>query len=273
MLIRKQHALNFYFACILTANAVLGTNTGDSLDYPQLKLVRNAKEWIGCCSNEIGCLARDVYPRMMTGLNTIHFIHPSQIPANRTVTYLRIVTNYRPQKENSYRIRFTVGGNRIDYPGNIATPVTELVTVNFNLNITISYVNIIYVTVDIKYYYHVTPMNYFEYMRIQVKHIPQNIVDQYNFRDLIVSDHVLVGIQEGMYDLPQAGIITEERLNIHLTTSSYIPAKHTPGLYTHHTLNAMFTLVINDFGVKYHHKHDALYFLNLLKVKYKITTD
>ena len=107
MLIRKQHALNFYFACILTANAVLGTNTGDSLDYPQLKLVRNAKEWIGCCSNEIGCLARDVYPRMMTGLNTIHFIHLSQIPANRTVTYLRIVTNYRPQKENSYRIRFT----------------------------------------------------------------------------------------------------------------------------------------------------------------------
>ena len=78
---------------------------------------------------------------MMTGSNTIHFIHPSQKLANRTATYLRIVANYRPQKKDPYRIRFTVGGNRIEYPGNVSTPTAELATVKLHLNSVISVVN------------------------------------------------------------------------------------------------------------------------------------
>ena len=44
-------------------------------------------------------------------------------------------------------------------------------------------------------------------------------------------------------------------------------------LYTCRTLKTTFTLVVDDFGVKYHHRYDALHLLNLLEVKYKITTD
>ena len=110
---------------------------------------------------------------MMTGSNTIHFIHSSQKPANRTATYLRIVSSYRPQKEDPYRIRFTVGGNRIEYPGDVATPTAELATVKLLLNSVVSNVNASYITVDIKDYYLGTPMNRFEYMRIPVKHTPK----------------------------------------------------------------------------------------------------
>ena len=110
-----------------------------------------AKEWIRGCSKEIGRLTRGVHLRMMTGSNTIHFIHPSQKPANRTANYLRIVANYRPQKEDPYRIRFTVDGNRIEYPGNVDTPTTELATENFPLNSVISDVNSSYMTVDISW--------------------------------------------------------------------------------------------------------------------------
>ena len=101
---------------------------------------------------------------MMTGSNTIHFIHSSQKPANRTVTYLRIVSRYRPQKEDPYRIRFTVGGNRIEYPGGVATPTAELATVRLHLNSVLSDVNSFYMIVDIKDYYLGTPMNRYEYM-------------------------------------------------------------------------------------------------------------
>ena len=131
---------------------------------------------------------------MMIGLNTIYFINPSQKSSNRAATYLRIVAYYRPQKEVSFRVRFTVGGNRIDYPGYIDTPTVDLATVKLHLNSVISDVNASYMTVDIKNYYLGTPMNRFEYMRIPVKRIYQDIMHQYNLAGLIVNDHVLVEI-------------------------------------------------------------------------------
>ena len=210
---------------------------------------------------------------MMTGSNTIHFIPPSQKLADRTATYLRVVANPRPRKEDPFRVRFTVGGNHIDYPGTVATPTAELATVNLHLNSVISDVNASYMTVDIKDYYLGTPMNRFEYMRIPVKHIPEDIIHQYNLAGLIVNDHVLVEISKGMYGLPQAGLITHERLNIHLAASGYTPSRYTPGLYTHNKQKTTFTLVVDDFGIKHHHKHDELHLLEVLKKKYTITTD
>ena len=129
-LITKQHNLNLPPQAFFSANSGVDSTTGASLEYPQLKLGDNAKNWIKGCSNEIGRLARGVHLEMMTGSNTIHFIHPSQktFRSSRYI-YLRIVASYRPQKEDPYRIRFTVGGNRIEYPGNVATPTAELQTV------------------------------------------------------------------------------------------------------------------------------------------------
>ena len=181
------------------------------MECPQLILGDKAKHWIKGCSNEIGRLARGVHLQMMTGSNTIHFIHPSQktFRSSRYI-YLRIVASYRPQKEDPYRIRFTVGGNRIEYPGNVATPTAELQTVKLHLNSVISDVNASYMTIDIKDYYLGTPMNRYEYMKIPVKHIPEDIMIQYNLKHLIVNDHVMVEIRKGVYGLPQAGIIVQE---------------------------------------------------------------
>ena len=178
-----------------------------------------------------------------------------------------------PAEKYPFRVRFTVGGNRIDYPGNVATSTTELATVKLHLNSVISDVNESYMTVDIKDYYLGTPMNRFEYMRIPVKYIPEDIMYQYNLAGLIVNNHVLVEIKKVMYGLPQAGLIAQEILNIHLAASSYTPSRHTLGLYTHNRRKTTFTLVVDDFGIKYHHKHDALHLLEVLKKKYTITTD
>ena len=101
----------------------------------------------------------------------------------------------------------------------------ELATVKFHLNSVILDVNSSYMTVDIKDYYLGTPMNRYEYMRIPVKYIPQDIMDQYNLHDLIKNNHVLVEIRKGMYGLPQAGLVAQEQLNIHLATGGYTPAK------------------------------------------------
>ena len=157
------------------------------MEYSQLKLGNEAKAWIKGCSNEIGRLARGVYPQMMTGSNTIHFIHPNQKPPDRVATYLRIVSSFRPQKEDPCRIIFTVGGNRIEYPGDVATPTAELQTVTLHLNSVISDVAVSYMTIDIKDYYLGTPMNRYEYMLIPVKHISEDIMLQYNLAPLVVN--------------------------------------------------------------------------------------
>ena len=65
-------------------------------------------------------------------------------------------------------------------------------------------------TVDIKDYYLGTPMNRYEDMRIPVKHIPQDIMEQYTLHDLIENGHVLVEIRKGMYGLPQAGLTSQQ---------------------------------------------------------------
>ena len=50
-------------------------------------------------ANDLGRLAQGIGQRMPTGTNTIYFCRPSTIPADRTVTYARLVSSLRPAKE------------------------------------------------------------------------------------------------------------------------------------------------------------------------------
>ena len=59
---------------------------------------------------------------MLTGSNTVHFIHPSAKSADRTATYCKIVAELKPHKKEKYRVRLMAGGNRIEHPGVVTTP-------------------------------------------------------------------------------------------------------------------------------------------------------
>jgi len=73
-------------------------------------------------------------------------------PTDRTTsTYLRIVAALKPNKEEPKHIRFTVGGNRIDYKGNVSTPTTNPTTmVKCLVNSIVSTPDAQFMTVDIK---------------------------------------------------------------------------------------------------------------------------
>jgi hypothetical protein len=163
------------------------------------------------------------------------FIPHHAKPANRTATYLRIVAALKPHKAESKRIRFTVGGNRIVYDGNVSTPTADLTTVKTLLNSVLSTPSARFMTIDIKDFYLNTPMERFEYMRIPTKFIPPAISEQYNLASLVHHDHVMVEIRKGMYGLPQAGILANQRLVKHLQEHGYHPTPHTPGLFRHDT--------------------------------------
>ena len=65
------------------------------------------------------------------GTETIRFLELDKIkniPRDRTVTYARIVVDYRPQKKYPNRVRITVGGNLIEYPYELTTHTADLTT-------------------------------------------------------------------------------------------------------------------------------------------------
>ena len=80
-------------------------------------------------------------------------------------------------------------------------------------------------------------------------------------------------IQKGMYGLPQAGKIANDKLKLHLTKFVYEPSPINPGLWRHQTHPLQFSLVVDDFGIKYEHQEDITHLLNALKTIYKISED
>ncbi len=148
------------------ANAIIDPDTGASMEYRHLvKSPRHQKAWIRSFSNEIGRLAQGIGGREK-GTNTIFFKAYDQIPADRPkdVTYGRICANYQLQKTEPNRTRLTVGGNLIDFPGDVSTPTADTTTVKLVINSTISTPNAKYLIGDIKNFYLGTPMARYEYM-------------------------------------------------------------------------------------------------------------
>lgn len=77
-----------------------------------------------------------------------------------------------------------------------------------------------------------------------------------------------------MYGLPQAGLLAQQQLIRILEPHGYTPCRFTPGLWRHKTLPITFALVVDDFGIKYQGKHNALHLINILQQHYEqITVD
>jgi hypothetical protein len=76
-----------------------------------------------------------------------------------------------------------------------------------------------------------------------------------------------------MYGLPQAGIIANQFLVKCLGPFGYYPVTHTPGLWRHKRRPIMFSLVVDNFGVKYVRRKHAQHLVDTLSSFYKITTD
>ena len=71
--------------------------------------------------------------------------------------------------------------------------------------------------------------------------------------------------KKDMYGLPQAGKSINDKLKLHLANFEYEPALITPGLWRHQTRPLQFSLVVDDFGIKYERQEDITHLLDALK--------
>ena len=116
-------------------------------------------------------------------------------------------------------------------------------------------------------------MEEFEYMQLPLAIIPQEIIDQYKLQDIQRNGIVYMEIRKGMPGLKQAGKLANDRLQAHLLKYGYSPVPRTASLWKHNKTNVMFTLVVDDFGVRFTKKEDAQHLIDSLQALYLITVD
>jgi hypothetical protein len=254
------------------ADAVIHPVTGKEMEYtalmkdPQLQPL-----WTRGFGNECGHLFQGI--RDIAGTDTCFFIKLTNIPKDRKITYGKIVCDYKPHKKEKERVRLIVGGDRLDYSGDVATSTAEITTFKILINSTLSTEDAAMMMMDIKNYYLGNPLSRFEYMKMLLYRFPEEIIHKYNLNALAVDAWVCIEIRKGMYGLKQAGLLANQLLQTRLSPFGYYPARHPPGLWLHKTRPISFTLVVDDFAVKYVGKQHTEHLRNALLQTYELTTD
>ena len=85
--------------------------------------------------------------------------------------------------------------------------------------------------------------------------------------------YIYCEIRQGMYGLPQAGQIANELLKKRLAYYGYFERPHTPGLWKHVIRPTKFTLVVDDFGIKYVGQENLGHLLTSLQKHCKVSLD
>jgi Reverse transcriptase (RNA-dependent DNA polymerase) len=256
------HALQFT-AATTTLNL---DEHGQPLRYSTAKTGPNALQWQQAESEELDRLL---------ATETIRPIFLDQQPIDRR----RDTTYYNPQTkekqnaagERTYRVRGTIGGDRINYPGPTTARTAAMPLVKILLQSVVSDASK-WLTIDIKDYYLNTPLPRPEYLRISSKFLPSAVIQQHNLQQFLHNDTVLFQVNKGMYGLPQAGLLAQQRLITHLASHGYNQTD-TTCLFRHVSNGTVFSLVVDDFGVKYTNMNGVNHLIQTLQALYSITID
>eukprot|EP00804_Cyclotella_cryptica_P023660 CCRYP_017686-RA/>CCRYP_017686-RA protein AED:0.36 eAED:0.36 QI:0/0/0/1/0/0/2/0/366 len=107
-------------------------------------------------------------------------------------------------------------------------------------------------------------------MKMPLDLFPEHTIQQYDLRTKAKNGFVYLEIRRCMYGLPMAGALTNKLLHERLAPHGYYEVAHTPGLWRHVWRPLAFTLVVDDFGVKFVGKQHAQHLIDTLKQHYML---
>ena len=257
----------------------INPDTGKPDEYRGLAKCSIGPRWLLGMCKELGRLFQGFtntqLDHSVQGTNTCHFIRgPEEIPAGKKATYIKIVAELRPQKADPYRVRCTVGGNLIDFPGDKSTKVAELVTLKCLANNVVSTPGARAACIDLKDFYLNNDLPNHEYVFFLADSIPAEFWAQYKLKIFVNSKgYVYARVEKGMYGLPQAGKVASDALLPRLKAAGYEETGRIPGLFKNRTNTVYFALVIDDVMVQYNEAQEFEHLTATLKQNYEITTD
>ena len=130
-----------------------------------------------------------------------------------------------------------------------------------------------YMCIDIKKSYLYAPMDRYEYVHMPLDIFPELIIQQYNLRNKAKNGKLYSENRHSVYGLPQSGKLTNDYLKAKLAPAGYYDVPHTPGLWKHVLCFVLFTLVVDDFRVKYVGEKNIQYITNALKKDFTVSED
>ena len=130
----------------------------------------------------------------------------------------------------------TVGGDRLEYPYESASPAASLLETKILINSVISDSKngARFYTMDIKDFFLQTIIKTPEYMRIHSRYFTQQIKQKYNIDNKVAEDnYVYCKIIRGMYGLKQAARLVYDLLKSRLLPFGYYPDNICPNMWKH----------------------------------------
>jgi hypothetical protein len=236
-----------------------------------------AEIWQTAFGKEFGGMAQGDNKTGQKGRNAIFVMNHDDITkvlkAGKKFTYTNPVVDHRPQKEDPNRIRITAGGHLIESTGELSVPTANIDTSKLHWNSVVSTALAKYMCIDIKSFYLSAALEYYEYMKIPYALFPRWIIKQYGLEEHVQNGYIFLEMRRAVWGLPQAGILANKKLKQKLAPFGYHECKNTPGLWHHETRSITFTLVVDDFGVKYVDKTDVEHLISSIKANYELTVD
>ena len=196
-----------------------------------------------------------------------HIFRPrNQVPTWQNITYENTICHYWPRKDNPYHIRLTIGGDKLPHSSASGSPAVTLLEAKTIFNSVISTPDYQFICANINDYFICSPMEYFEYIKINFFWIIKGIHIQYNLYSLVEPDcYVYCELRTCMYRLKQASRIAFDNLVKLLTPNGYLLIGKSPGLWKHQTRSTVFILCFDFFGIKANSGDDANHLINTIK--------
>ncbi len=236
-----------------------------------------AKVWQTAFGKEFGGMAQGDKKTGQKGTNAMFVMTHDKLAhvlqAGKKITFTNPVVNYRPQKEDPNRIKITAMGNLVSYEGELSVQTADINNAKIHWNSVISNKKAKYMCLDIKNFYLTATLKYFKYMKIPLVLFQRWIVKQYNLAKHQKEGWVYLEMRRAVWGLPQAGILANKRLRRKVVLFGYYECVETLGLWKHETRPLTFTLVVDDFRVKYESKDDMDHLNAIIKSTYKVTKD
>jgi hypothetical protein len=146
--------------------------------------------WDTSYANELGRLCQGIgtgsspHTKWVAGTNTLFLIKYHDIPIHKRkkIYHTMVVCEVRPEKDNPYCTRITIDGNRICFLGDVGTNTPSLELVNLLLNSMLSCPGARFSSIDLKNFYHNTPMPDPEYACIKIADIPAEFIEECNLQ-------------------------------------------------------------------------------------------
>jgi hypothetical protein len=206
-------------------------------------------------SKDFGGIAQGNNKTGQKGTNAMFVMTHNEIAhvlrAGKVFTYANPVVDHRPRKEDPNRIQITAGGNLINYKEELSIRTADINTAKLHWNSVISTDEALYTCLNIGNFYLTAALEYFEYMQILLASFPIWIVEQYDLKKHVLNEFVHLEMRRAIWGLPQAGILANKQLRRKSAPFGYYECINTPGLWYHISRPISFTLVVDDFGVKY----------------------